>query len=130
MTFKLIICQEPIKSRCRQNIVSGNLGYETPVLDRENNGSLITLNWLGKQQLPTTTTNPEVDRLPEFSPSFSVMNAQVTRIFLTLLKYTLAEKILEITNRKMLYWAINPFGPTFDASIVYGPVFGQILHGF
>jgi hypothetical protein len=34
MTFKLIICQEPIKSRCRQNIVSGNLGYETPVLDK------------------------------------------------------------------------------------------------
>jgi hypothetical protein len=41
MTFKLIICQEPIKGRCRQNIVSLEFGYETPVLDKENNG-LIT----------------------------------------------------------------------------------------
>jgi hypothetical protein len=41
MTFKLIICQEPIKGRCRQkHRFFGNLGYETPVLDRENNGSL------------------------------------------------------------------------------------------
>jgi hypothetical protein len=57
------------------------------------------------------------------------MNAQVTRIFLTLLKYTLAEKILEITNRKMLYWNENPFGPTFDASIVYGPVLDKYYMG-
>jgi hypothetical protein len=58
------------------------------------------------------------------------MNAQVTRIFLTLLKYTLAEKILEITNRKnVILGNENPFGPTFDASIVYGPVLDKCITG-
>jgi hypothetical protein len=58
------------------------------------------------------------------------MNAQVTRIFLTLLKYTLAEKILKLQTGKCYMGNENPFGPTFDASIVYGPVLDKCITWF
>jgi hypothetical protein len=65
----------------QENIVS--LGYETP-LDKGKQWKFdYTLNWPGNSNI-AYSTNPEVDRLPEFSPSFSVMNIQVTRIFLLL----------------------------------------------
>jgi hypothetical protein len=89
--------QRPLQAKHR---FFGNLGYETPVLDKGKQWKFdYTLNWLGNST--NYYNQSDEDRLPEFSPSFSVMNIQVTRIFSDTLKYTLAEKILEITNRKM-----------------------------
>jgi hypothetical protein len=67
-----------------------------------------------------TTTNPDKAG-SEFSPSFSVMNAQVTRIFLTLLIY-IGGEILEITNRENVilgkpiwtyFWCVNSLWSSF-----------------
>ncbi len=119
--------QRPLQAKHR---FFGNLGYETPILDKGKQWKFdYTLNWLGKQQLPTTTTNPEVDRLPIFSPSFSVMNAQVTRIFSdTFEMYIGGENIGNYKQENVILGNENPFGSTFDASIVYGPVFGQMYY--
>jgi hypothetical protein len=38
----------------------------------------------------------------------------------------LAENI-EITNKNVILGNENPFGPTFDASIVYGPVLDKCM---
>jgi hypothetical protein len=48
-------------------------------LDKGKQWKFDYVEWL-ETAIPTTT-NPDVDRLPEFSPSFSVMNAQVTKFF-------------------------------------------------
>ena len=119
--------QRPLQAKHR---FFGNLGYETPVL---NNGKQwkfdYTINWLGKQQLPVTSSNPVPDRLPKFSPSFSVMNVQATRIFSTTFEiYIGGENIGNYKQDTVILGADNPFGPTFDASIVYGPVFGQMYY--
>jgi hypothetical protein len=54
------------------------------------------------------------------------MNAQVTRIFSTFEIYIGGENI-EITNKNVILGNENPFGPTFDASIVYGPVLDKCI---
>lgn len=88
-----------------------------------------TFNWLGQQQLPTTATNPANDRLPVFSPSFAVMNAQVTRTFSSQFEmYIGGENIGNYQQDKAILGSDNPFGNTFDTSIVYAPVFGQMYY--
>jgi hypothetical protein len=81
-----------------------------------------------KQQLLTTTTNPDVDRLPEFLHFFCNERSSYKNFSDTFEIYIGGENI-EITNREnVILGNENPFGPTFDASIVYGPVFGQMYY--
>jgi len=71
--------QRPLQAKHR---FFGNIEYATHIIEKGKQWKFdYTLNWLGKQQLPTTASNASVDRLPEFSPSFAVMNAQITRTF-------------------------------------------------
>ena len=59
-----------------------NLAYATHIDDKGHQWKFdVTYNWLGKQKLPNTATNPIADRLPDYSPSFSLVNAQITRTF-------------------------------------------------
>jgi outer membrane receptor protein involved in Fe transport len=119
--------QRPLQAKHR---FFGNLSYETPLSDKGKQWRLdYTLNWLGKQQLPNTKTNPVNDQLPEFSPSFSVMNAQVTRVFSTGFEvYLGGENIGNYRQIRAIVGSENPFGTTFDTSMVYAPVFGQMYY--
>ena len=119
--------QRPLQAKHR---FFGNLAFETHIVEKGKQWKFdFTYNWLGKQQLPNTTTNPEVDRLPNFSPSFAVMNAQVTRTFSSVFEaYIGGENIGNYRQNKAVLGATNPFGPNFDTSIVYAPVFGQMFY--
>ena len=119
--------QRPLQAKHR---FFGNLAYETHILKKGQQWKFdYTLNWLGKQQLPATSTNPEADILPEFSRLFSVMNAQITRTFSTTFEmYIGAENIGDYKQDNVILGNDNPFGPNFDASIVYGPIFGQMYY--
>jgi outer membrane receptor for ferrienterochelin and colicins len=88
-----------------------------------------TYNWMGKQRLPDTSGNPPADMLPEYSPSFSVMNAQVTRTFSSVFEmYIGGENIGNYSQHKAILGSEDPFGDTFDTSIVYAPVFGRMFY--
>ena len=119
--------QRPLQAKHR---FFGNLGYETHIANKGKQWKFdYTFNWLGKQQLPNTATNPAKDRLAEYSPSFSVMNMQVTRTFSSTFEiYIGGENIGNYKQDHVILGNENPFGPTFDASIVYGPVFGQMYY--
>lgn len=119
--------QRPLQAKHR---FFGNLGYETHILEKGQQWKFdYTLNLLGKQQLPNTATNPTKDRLPEFSPSFSVMNAQVTRTFSSTFEiYVGGENIGNYQQDKAILGNDDPFGTTFDTSIIYAPVFGQMYY--
>lgn len=121
------VYQRPLQAKHR---FFGNLEYET---GRGKSGGQwrfdATYNWLGKQQLPVTASNPSQDRLPEFSPSYSLINAQVTRVFSSNFEiYIGGENIGNYKQNKAILGAENPFGPNFDASIVYAPIFGQMYY--
>ena len=119
--------QRPLQAKHRFFV---NLEFETHIKDKGQQWKFdYTLNWLGKQQLPNTATNPSQDRLPEFSPSFAVMNMQITRIFSnTFEMYLGGENIGNYRQDKAILGSDNPFGPNFDTSIVYAPVFGQMYY--
>ena len=107
-----------------------NLGYETHITDKGQQWKFdYTYNWMGQQKLPNTLSNPEQDRLPNYSPSFSLMNAQVTRTFSSTFEvYIGGENIGNYKQQKPILGSDNPFGPNFDASIVYAPIFGQMYY--
>lgn len=119
--------QRPLQAKHR---VFANLEYET---HQKENGSQwkfdFTTNWLGKQQLPNTKTNAAADSLPEFSPSFAVMNAQVTKVYSKTFEiYIGGENIGNYRQSKAVLGSDNPFGTNFDTSIVYAPIFGQMYY--
>ena len=108
----------------------GNLEYETHIGEKGKQWKFdYTFNWIGRQQLPNTMSNPANDRLPEFSPSFSLMNAQITRTFSSTFEmYIGGENIGNYRQENSILGSENPFGSTFDATIVYAPVFGQMYY--
>lgn len=119
--------QRPLQAKHRFFM---NLEYATHIVDKGKHWKFdFTLNWLGKQQLPFTMTNPPIDQLPAFSPSFSVLNAQITRTFSSVFEmYIGGENIGNYKQQNAILGANNPFGNTFDTSIVYAPVFGQMYY--
>ncbi|MBP2284263.1 outer membrane receptor for ferrienterochelin and colicin [Flavobacterium sp. CG_23.5] len=119
--------QKPLQAKHR---FFGNLEYETHIGENGNQWKFdYTFNWIGQQQLPTTASNPVNDRLPEFSKSYSLMNAQITKTFSSTFEmYIGGENIGNYTQEKAILGSENPFGSNFDASIVYAPVFGQMYY--
>lgn len=119
--------QRPLQAKHR---FFGNLEYETHIGEKGKQWKFdYTFNWIGKQQLPNTASNPVNDRLPEFSNSFTLMNAQITRTFSSTFEmYIGGENIGNFTQEKAILGSENPFGPNFDASIVYAPIFGQMYY--
>ena len=107
-----------------------NLGYETHIVEKGRQWKFdFTYNWMGEQKLPNTATNPVGDRLGEYSPSFSLMNAQITRTFSSTFEmYVGGENIGNYSQDKAILGSNDPFGPNFDASIIYAPVFGQMYY--
>lgn len=119
--------QRPLQARHR---FFANLGYETQLNDLKKQWKFdYTLNWIGQQLLPTTLSNPTEDQLPTNSPSYFLMNAQITRVFSNTFEvYMGGENIGNFRQEKAIVGSENPFGPTFDASISYAPVFGQMIY--
>ncbi|WP_281323330.1 TonB-dependent receptor plug domain-containing protein [Flavobacterium aestivum] len=119
--------QKPLQAAHR---FFGNLGYETHILDKGQQWKFdFTYNWIGKQQLPYTASNPVAYQLPNYSPSYSLMNAQITRVFSSTFEvYVGGENIGNYTQNQAIIDAQNPFGPYFDATILYAPVFGQMYY--
>ena len=119
--------QRPLQAKHR---FFANIEFATHIVEHGRQWKFdYTVNWLGKQQLPNTASNPTQDRLPEFSPSFAVMNAQITRTFSSTFEmYIGGENIGNYRQDKTILGSDNPFGPNFDTSIVYAPVFGQMYY--
>lgn len=107
-----------------------NLAYETHVQEGGKQWKFdFTYNWMGKQRLPFTGTNPVQEQMPEFSPSFSLMNIQVTHSFSSVFEvYVGGENIGNYQQDKAILGSSDPFGPYFDTSIIYAPVFGQMYY--
>ena len=89
-----------------------------------------TFNSNGRKRIPNTSENPEGYRLDSYSPAFIVMNTAVSK---TLGRkhpmdiYVGAENLGNYMQPQPVISASQPFGPYFDASLVWGPVNGRML---
>nr|MCU0390983.1 TonB-dependent receptor [Thermoflexibacter sp.] len=126
-TYSGQLLQRPLVS---QNRAFVNLAYMT----RSKWTFDYTVQWWGRKRLPTTTVNPEQYRLEEFSPSFFLMNAQITKSFSWAANrkkfdaYVGLENILNFRQEMPILGHSDPFGRYFDSSIVWGPIFGRMVY--
>ncbi|GGW34379.1 TonB-dependent receptor [Arenibacter certesii] len=119
--------QKPLQAQHR---FFANVGYVT---NAKENGSQwradYTLHTLGKQRLPSTASNPAAYQLGEYSPSFSLMNAQITKVFSDNFEiYIGGENLTDYVQDLPVIGAENPFGTNFDTTIIYGPTMGRMFY--
>jgi outer membrane receptor for ferrienterochelin and colicin len=62
------------------------------------------------------------------SDRFYTMNAQVTRAFKRWEAYVGGENLLNYRQPNPIVGANDPFGPGFDATMVWGPITGRVLY--
>lgn len=109
-----------------------NASYET-VVGKNQQGQWkfdATFNWLSKQRFSSTASNPPQFQLPEYSPTVATLNAQVTKVFSSKFEvYLGGENMTNVRQNNPVMSPENPFGPYFDTTFVYGPIFGSMYYG-
>jgi outer membrane receptor for ferrienterochelin and colicin len=88
----------------------------------------INVHSYGKQRLPDTKTNPEAFRRPDFSKSYTILNAQFTYTFGELEAYAGCENIFDFRQLRPINSWEDPFSPYFDTSSVWGPTRGREIY--
>lgn len=102
-----------------------NLEYHT----RKNWKFDYTLNWQGEKRIPFTGSNPTEYRLSEYSPSFILMNAQISKKWENLFEaYIGVENLTNYMQENPVLSSDNPFGPYFDSSLIWGPIMGRSFY--
>jgi len=119
--------QKPLTPKHRFFI---NAGYESRIKENGSHWKFdATYNWLSAQRFPATFTNPEAFRLSENTPHLNTVNAQITKVFSSKFEiYVGGENITNVRQNNPIVSADNPFGPYFDTTFVYGPIFGSMYY--
>jgi len=90
-----------------------------------------TLNYNGSKRIPSTEANPDAFKLNSYSPSYVLMNAQVSKTFgkkKVFDAYLGAENLTNYFQKNAILSADQPFGSYFDASLIWGPVTGRNIY--
>ena len=122
-TYKSIgLSQQPFIAK---NRFFGNAEYETKNAWKFD----VTANWHGVQRLPSTAGNPELDVRGDEAPAFATMNLQITKVFREVLDVHIGvENVFNYRQENPIVAADNPFRPSFDASMIWGPVMGRVIY--
>ena len=86
----------------------------------------MTLQFHGDQRLPSAATSS--DAFPEQSESYINLIAQVTKNYRNWSFYAGAENLSNYTQENAIIDVDNPFGDEFDASRIWGPLYGRMFY--
>lgn len=103
-----------------------NVGYAT-----KNKWNFdLTWQWIGPKRLPNTLQNPSDKQLNGYSDSYILLNGQISKSLFSkkLDIYVGVENILDFKQKNPIIDASNPFSSNFDASLVWGPLFGRMVY--
>lgn len=119
--------QRPLTPR---NRFFANAGYQTMRTEKGGQWKFdLTYNWLDQQRYPSTEGNPPQDRRPDQTPVVNTLNAQITKVFSDRFEvYLGGENMTNYRQDNPIISADDPFGPTFDTTLVYGPVIGSMYY--
>ena len=79
--------------------------------------------------MPNTNVDPVQYRLPSTVDGYSLLNSQITKVFSKKFEVYLGGE--NLTNTRQLNPIVAsdyPFGPNFDTTIVYAPIFGRMFY--
>ena len=89
-----------------------------------------TATWYGPQRIAGAYRYQLNTFIPEYSPDFLLVNAQVSKTFKKAFElYIGVENALDYRQENPIQEAANPFDDNFDAGLVWGPVFGRMAYG-
>lgn len=89
-----------------------------------------TFNWKGEQRIPGTYYLPVALRPTETAEPFFLANAQIRKVWKEqqFEIYAGMENIFDFKLDDPIVSAVNPNSPYFDASLVWGPIFGRNIY--
>jgi outer membrane receptor for ferrienterochelin and colicin len=121
------LLDKPLQAK---NRFFANIAYETHILDKGKQWKFdATFNWIGQQRLPNTQANPVQYQLSEHTPSYQLVNAQITRTFSSTFEmYFGTENLGNFKQKNAIIASDNPNSPYFDSTMIYGPVFGTMYY--
>ena len=106
-----------------------NLGYAS-AFDKWRGD--FTVQWFGQRPLAhvasTHAHGSGQEYTPRTTPRYAALNAQLTRAFKRLEVYAGVENLTDYRQPNPIDGAAAPFGPAFDAAMVWGPVFGRLSY--
>lgn len=82
----------------------------------------------GKARLAHNAFTNESEILNRFSPVFVTLNAQITKKWKKIDWYIGGENLTNFKQGNPIVSAQNPFSPSFDASMVWGPIVGVVVY--
>ena len=122
-TYGTQTLQKPLQPKQR---FFANFEYR---LENEEKGSQWKADWtyhfVGEQRLPSNSR----DGVGFLSKSYGLLNIQITRVFSTQFEvYLGGENLGNYKQLNPIVGAENPFGTTFDTSLIYAPIFGKMFY--
>lgn len=125
-TYLTGLLQRPFVAQHR---AFANAAYET----RNHWRFDITLHWNGAKRIPSTSANPLNYQFPEYSPHYTVINAQIAKSLGNPMAkwwdfYIGIENLTDFRQQDLIISPENPFSPYFDAALVWGPVIGRMVY--
>lgn len=127
VSYKTGLLQKALVSTHRAFV---NIAYETKDKHWQFDA---TLQYNGRKRLPQTTSNPIAYQRANYSPEFFNVLGQVT--YLTKIKqanihfYIGVENALNYKQQNPIVSNDLPFNKYFDASMVWGPIYGRMIYG-
>lgn len=116
------LVEKPLASRYKGFV---STSYKTPSKKWQFD---YTVHLNGSGRLPSTDQLPVEYRRGETFPAFATMNLQVSRFFRHIDAYIGIENLTGFTQKNPIIAADNPYGPFFDASMVWGPLTGRKVY--
>jgi outer membrane receptor for ferrienterochelin and colicin len=88
-----------------------------------------TLNLFGSSRIPSTASNPEAYRFTEKAPAYATLHAQVSWTAGMCELYVGGENLTSTLQTRQIIAPDDPFGPYFDASLIWGPTNKAMFYG-
>lgn len=92
----------------------------------------LTVQWFSPKRLPNTQNNPAEYRRDNYSPDYFNVNAQITYVLKKKNEwnfYVGVENALNYRQPNPIVSNEKPFSTYFDASMVWGSIYGRMLYG-
>lgn len=120
--YRGTLLQKPYVAKHRAFI---NLAYETKSEWKFD----YTVQWHSRKRVPSTAVNPWPYSRGTLSPDVYLMSAQVTKSWgEQYAVYLGVENITNVQQPNPIIADDAPFGPYFDASMIWGPIFGTMTY--